>query len=235
MKKISLIFLILICSFCFSQKTSFKSDFQIIYGLDFKPDSTSNKSQNEIVSLYIGKNTSVFQDNKKFQIDSLIASQKYFQFPSKPLFKVNHVIFKDFTKVELVYSEMIDKVLVGYKEPLLQMKWNLKNESKEILTYTCYKAETEFRGRKYIAWYTKEIPSQDGPYKFAGLPGLILEVYDNKENFHYKLLAIIKKPKEILYDTNIHITDRKKLVEAKMNIIMKNSKSIIRFNPLEID
>ncbi|MCL1652578.1 hypothetical protein BAZ12_00660 [Elizabethkingia miricola] len=233
MKKISLILLILIYNFCFSQKTAFNSDLQIIYGLDFKPDSTSNKSQNEIVSLYIGKDKSIFQDNKKFQIDSLIASQEHFQFPSKPLFKVNHVIFKDYKKSELVYSEVIDKALVGYKEPLLQMKWNLKNESKEILSYTCYKAETEFRGRKYVAWYTKEVPFQDGPYKFAGLPGLILEVYDNKENFHYKLLAIIKKDKQILYDTNVHFTDRKRLIEAKMNNITKNSKSVIRFNPLE--
>ena len=81
MKKISLILLILIYNFCFSQKTAFNSDLQIIYGLDFKPDSTSNKSQNEIVSLYIGKDKSIFQDNKKFQIDSLIASQEHFQFP----------------------------------------------------------------------------------------------------------------------------------------------------------
>lgn len=196
MKK-TFFFLILVYSLCFSQNILFKSDVQIIYGLDFKPDSTSGKSQNEIVSLYIGKNKSVFQDNKKFQIDSLIASQQHFEFPSKLLFKVNHVVFKDFKKSELVYSEMIDKAVVGYKEPLLQMKWNLKNESKKILTYTSYKAETEFRGRKYTARYTKEVPFQDGPYKFSGLPGLILEVYDNKQNFHYKLLAIIKKSKEI--------------------------------------
>lgn len=130
MKK-TFFFLILVYSLCFSQNILFKSDVQIIYGLDFKPDSTSGKSQNEIVSLYIGKNKSVFQDNKKFQIDSLIASQQHFEFPSKLLFKVNHVVFKDFKKSELVYSEMIDKAVVGYKEPLLQMKWNLKNESKK--------------------------------------------------------------------------------------------------------
>lgn len=32
-----------------------------------------------------------------------------------------------------------------------------------------------------------------GPYKFNKLPGLIVELYDEKENFHYKLYSFKKR------------------------------------------
>ena len=59
-----------------------------------------------------------------------------------------------------------------------------KNESKKILTYTSYKAETEFRGRKYTAhqllfWYTKYLPFQDGPYNSSRFTRLIF--YDKNK------------------------------------------------------
>lgn len=233
MKKLFVLVLLSSYGTFLCQKNIFTSTIQIVYGLDFKSDSTQAKKNNEIVCLYIGDNQSVFQDEKRYKVDSIIASQKYTQLPSKPMFKVNHVIFKDFKKSEIIFSEMVDKVVFGYKEPLNQMKWKLGTEKKNILTYECYKAETTFRGRQYTAWYTKTIPISDGPYKFAGLPGLILEVYDDKDHFHYKLLQIINKPKKIVYNSDIHFTDRKKLLESKMSNIQRNSKVEIKFNPME--
>jgi GLPGLI family protein len=200
--------------------------------MDFKGDSTQNKITNATLGLYIGDNQSIFQDEKKYKIDSLINEQKIVQMSSIPMYRVNHVIFKDLKKSELIFSETVDKTIFGYKESI-EMKWKLSKEKKTILTYECYKAQTTFRGRNYTAWYTKDIPISDGPYKFAGLPGLILEVNDDKDNFHYKLLQIIKKSKDILYSTDIHFIDRKKLLEAKINNIRKNSKVEIKFNPLE--
>lgn len=39
------------------------------------------------------------------------------------------------------------------------------------------------------AWFSQEIPFQEGPYKFRGLPGLIFEIYDTKDNFIIKLIG----------------------------------------------
>lgn len=49
--------------------------------------------------------------------------------------------------------------------------WRLTNESKIIMNLSCHKAITEFRGRKYVAWYTPDIPVGYGPRNFYGLPG----------------------------------------------------------------
>lgn len=201
--------------------------------MDFKADSTLSNKSDDILTLYIGDNKSIFQNDKKYKIDSIIDSQPYFQMSSRPMFKVSHVVKKEFNQPDLIYSDKIDNVNFGYKEKNPPMQWKLINEKKNILTYECYKAETTFRGRNFIAWYTKDIPISDGPYKFAGLPGLILEVYDDNDNFHYKLLAITKKQQDILYDENINFIERNKMIEARMNIIKKYTKGEIKINPLE--
>ena len=62
------------------------------------------------------------------------------------------------------------------KDSLNHLKWELKDNIKEILGYSCTEAHTSFHGRNYIAYFTYEIPIFDGPWKFNGLPGLILEL-----------------------------------------------------------
>lgn len=243
MEKIFIIVILLICNLLFSQdiiqrsedlkNKVFKSSIQVVYKMDFKADSTKTNITDDILTLYIGDKKSIFQNDKKYKIDSLIASQPVFQMPSRPMFKVSHVIHKDLSQSEVTYSDKIENINFGYKEKNPLMQWKLVNERKKILTYECYKAETTFRGRNFIAWYTKDIPISDGPYKFSGLPGLILEVYDDKDNFRYQLLAVVKKPQEILYNENIHYTERIKMIEARMNNIKKYTKTDIKVNPLE--
>ena len=69
-------------------------------------------------------------------------------------------------------------------------KWQILSESKEILGYKCQKAQGEFRGRKYIAWFAPSIPISDGPWKFCGLPGLILAVEDMDKYFVFTCIDI---------------------------------------------
>ncbi|WBV57537.1 GLPGLI family protein [Chryseobacterium daecheongense] len=236
MKKILSIVSIFLFGIVLSQNKKFKvfkSHTQIIYNVDFKADSTLSTKSDDMLTLYIGDNESIFQNDKKYKIDSIIDSQPFFQMSSRPMFKVSHVIKKDYQQSDLIYSDKIENINFGYKEKSPAMQWKLIDEKKNVLTYECYKAEATFRGRKFIAWYTKDIPIADGPYKFAGLPGLILEVYDDQENFHYKLLAITKKSQNILYDENINFIDRKKMIEARMNVIKKFTKGNIKINPIE--
>lgn len=77
-------------------------------------------------------------------------------------------------------------------------KWNTNyNEERTILNYKCKKATTIFNKRKYVAWYTKDIPISEGPYRFKGLPGLILEVEDLNGYDTFDAIGIEKKQMEI--------------------------------------
>lgn len=72
-----------------------------------------------------------------------------------------------------------------------KIDWKLENETKKVQEYTLQKATTNFGGRKWTAWFSPEIPFQEGPYKFRGLSGLIFEIYDSENIFHYTLVKSI--------------------------------------------
>lgn len=67
-----------------------------------------------------------------------------------------------------------------------QINWQIFDESKQWFGYTLKKATTTMYGKNWIAWFTEEIPYAEGPYKFKGLPGLILEIEDDKKRFLFK-------------------------------------------------
>ncbi len=75
--------------------------------------------------------------------------------------------------------------LMQYSEPVPQMKWKVQPEHKDILGYDCQRATCEFRGRKWEAWFAASIPASYGPYKFGGLPGLILDLEDSTHEWHF--------------------------------------------------
>ncbi len=89
-------------------------------------------------------------------------------------------------------------------EQLPEMKWKLSNdgEVKKIDTFICSKALLNFRGRSYIAWYAPFIAVPFGPWKFYGLPGLILEISDTTNNYHWTV-SKISYPSASSIDLNV--------------------------------
>ena len=73
-------------------------------------------------------------------------------------------------------------IYIAEKKPTID--WQLKKETKKIGNLVAHKATGKFRGREYTAWYTLEIPLPYGPWKLQGLPGLILEAYDEKKEMY---------------------------------------------------
>lgn len=79
-----------------------------------------------------------------------------------------------------------------YEAPIPVLKWEMAAETKEILGYSCQKAITTLYGRKWIAWFTSQVPVSDGPWLLTGLPGLILEASDDENIFNFTAIGIKK-------------------------------------------
>lgn len=97
-------------------------------------------------------------------------------------------IFKDLHASKIYFKHGF---LVGkpdfYVDDLQLQKWVLLPETREIDSIPCSKAACIFRNRVYIAWYADKIPIPDGPWKLNGLPGLIVEAYDDSRVYYWKM------------------------------------------------
>ncbi|MDE5664320.1 MAG: GLPGLI family protein [Duncaniella sp.] len=92
-------------------------------------------------------------------------------------------------KADLKYRLSLSSFFV-YSDSVPSMEWNFSDENTDsIMGYDCRKATVEFAGRSYTAWFTPEIPLPFGPYKFGGLPGLILKVEDAEQQFVWEAVG----------------------------------------------
>ena len=64
-------------------------------------------------------------------------------------------------------------------------QWKILAENDSVLSYLCSKAECQFKGRTWTAWFTAEIPVSEGPWKLCGLPGLILKAEDSEGHYSF--------------------------------------------------
>ena len=172
---------------------------RFFYELTFKPKKDSTKTEKEGVILDITNEKSLYRDFLAVSQDSILKitvekMQKsgIFQDMSKVIRqpKFSHKIYKSYPTMKVQY---IDAVLNGGRPLYLsyseetKFNWKIENEKKKIGEYEAQKATTEFGGRKWTAWFTESIPFPDGPYKFSGLPGLIVKIEDAEKNYSWEL------------------------------------------------
>lgn len=83
--------------------------------------------------------------------------------------------------------------------------WNILPEKQKIGEYNTQKATTTYGGRDWIAWFSTDIPFQDGPYKFYGLPGLIVKLEDTTAS-HIMTLVGNKKIEAPIEEQQLEIS-----------------------------
>ena len=84
-----------------------------------------------------------------------------------------------------------------YEETPEEWHWEIGDATKNILGYECVEATTNFHGRKWTVWFTPEIPVHNGPWKFDGLPGLILEAIADGNQYHFVATGVQQTDKNI--------------------------------------
>ena len=114
-------------------------------------------------------------------------------------YQFDEIYIKDGQLTEYAIMPMnLDRECCQYTEPVPKQQWTLKDEQQNIHGYRCQKATCHWRGRDYEAWFTSEIPIQRGPWKFGGLPGLIVKIYDAKKEYNFELVKLERTPRPIM-------------------------------------
>lgn len=191
--KIFQILFVCLATFVLGQGTRVTYEYQFVPNLD-KKDSLKK----EIVYLDIRKEGSQFFSQKKFESDSLrddyfkkmrATGSKNFNYKGTDAGLVNYQVKKSYPDFNTVLSIAINRNNYTVKNEKA-MAWKIEQETKKIDKFNAQKATLDFGGRSWTAWFTQEIPFQEGPYKFSGLPGLILEMEDVTKTHQYKFLGI---------------------------------------------
>ncbi len=213
MKKLFSLFFIMVLVFANAQESKETAN-RFFYELTFKPKKDSAKLDKVIAILDITGKKSIYQDYTVPAQDSIIKSAveemektKTFKDMSKlvKMPKFSYKIVKTYPDMKQQYVDRISMNLFGFDDQVT-LNWNILPEKEKIGAYNTQKATTEFGGRKWTAWFTTEVPFQDGPYKFYGLPGLIVKIEDTEKNYSWKLSGNkkIENYEELTYSDKIN-------------------------------
>lgn len=133
-----------------------------------------------------------------------------------------------------LFSEGKQKTFI-VEEDISKIKWEILNEYKMINDLKTQKAVGRFRGRKYTAWFTNQIPVRYGPWKLNGLPGIILNATDerNEVMFFAKEIKIPVEPHSTNKDEfkfsgdseTITLAEYVKMQEEQVDEVMKQFSS----------
>ncbi|MDN4028694.1 GLPGLI family protein [Chryseobacterium gambrini] len=179
-----LLFFLGISTFCFSQKFSF------IYEAKYKLDSERPDDINsDNMILDLKNNASIFRDLQDKQSDSIKLNNGNGRY--KMGVENQFYVKKNLTqkKIEKVITYLGTDYLLPIEEVL---NWKISSEQKMIGKYKSQKAEANYGGRNWIAWFTTELPFSDGPYVFSGLPGLIVSIQDSNNEYSFNLIEVKK-------------------------------------------
>ncbi|UWX59716.1 GLPGLI family protein [Chryseobacterium oranimense] len=186
----------------FMQHISAQSN-RFVYQVTMKPDA-ENKSDIKTENAYldISAEKSLFYSENRYKRDSIL--QKAFQGGggrgsiSREQMEgvrtnINYSVEKDKASQKTLFKDRIGRDLYSYEEDR-PLNWKMSSETTKIGEYKVQKATTDFAGRQWTAWFTTDLPYQDGPYKFGGLPGLIVKVEDDKGDYSFDLMKNYKIP-----------------------------------------
>ena len=131
----------------------------------------------------------------------------------------------DKKKDSILSITYLDKKRVVYSEKMPTIPWKIHHETKVISNFTCKKAVATFRSKTYTAWFTTAIPGRFGPWKFNNLPGLILQVYDNTQEYTWNVskITFVKETEKLSIETRLKLdTVSKKMSLKEYRIKMYN-------------
>jgi len=170
-----------------------RAHMKCLYRYVYTFDTLKNELRDDLLILQIGKEVSKCYSYYTFQCDSLRrtpdgakvwselfrrAIEKDGIYGDFPHVRMSTYVYKNYPTGQMTITDRISLQDYCYVDSLHTQTWTMGDSTREVLGYTCQQATADFRGRRWTAWFATDIPISDGPWKLGGLPGLILEAYD---------------------------------------------------------
>lgn len=198
---------------------------KITYTITWKEDTNNlERIRSEKMILMVGSEISKFMSKNFYeyknigrkaeragQLQEFMDKNEYQNYRTR----FSYQILKNYPMGSYTYFNKVLPDLMQYTEPIQIIQWELLDETDSIGDYPAQKARCSYGGREWIAWYTNSIPINDGPYKFQGLPGLIIKINDKNEHYVFEMDAIERY--EQYFD--IELEDREWIKTTRENFL----------------
>ncbi|MDO5665911.1 MAG: GLPGLI family protein [Bacteroidia bacterium] len=243
--KNSLFIIILFLSFgnLYSQRIVDKAKLVCQYKYLYIRDTLTFKTEDDLLMLQIGENISKCISHYSNQVDSIAALPNWYEIMKKhldyafskknidsndfPHKRLKTYIYKNYPKGKMTVTDGLLLQDYIYEDELNAQNWQFIDSTKTVLDYSCQMAICNFRGRQWTAWFAPDIPVSDGPWKFGGLPGLIMEVYDRGNQYHFTVIGLQKVENEPIIFSETYVgskkfekTNRLDFLKAKKRYLM---------------
>lgn len=198
----------------------------VVYSLDY-PQDTNNVDKRFQAEFFLSfdKDKSKFRAMKSFQKGMMIDSMRkglISDFDVKSRYKslesqFNFLLHKSNRK--FTYFEDLKGPFYNYEFDEPTFDWEIEDSITIIKGYRCSKAYCIMKNKKYVAWFTEEIPISNGPYVFGGLPGLILQLEcRDRVSYSFTMIGLTKSVQPLVLTK----MDRFILKNAQEFIAIKN-------------
>ena len=192
----------------------------VMYELTYREDTNHmDCAKKERMLLLIGDEISFFQSYNAYR--SLNEMREKWR---KGIFEtvihvksddISRYQFKIFKNYPVGKVTMIDRVLMTgtflYEEDYPCMIWEFTEDTATINGHFTQKAICDYGGRTWAAWFAPELPYNDGPYMFCGLPGLIVRIVDTQEHYCFEMVsAEIPEETPIIWENVEYVRTTKK-------------------------
>ena len=182
-----------------------RAHMKCLYRYVYTFDTLKNELRDDLLILQIGKEVSKSYSYYTFQCDSLRrtpdgakvwselfrrAIEKDGIYGDFPHVRMSTYVYKNYPTGQMTITDRISLQDYCYVDSLHTQTWTMGDSTREVLGYTCQQATTDFRGRRWTAWFATDIPISDGPWKLGGLPGLILEAYDEGQQHVFTAVGL---------------------------------------------
>ena len=190
-----------------------RAHMKCLYRYVYTFDTLKNELRDDLLILQIGKEVSKCYSYYTFQCDSLRrtpdgakvwselfrrAIEKDGIYGDFPHVRMSTYVYKNYPTGQMTITDRISLQDYCYVDSLHTQTWTMGDSTREVLGYTCQQATADFRGRRWTAWFATDIPVSDGPWKLGGLPGLILEAYDEGKQHVFTAVGLERVKDELI-------------------------------------